>query len=207
LTGTCQRPIIDAGPGLNFFSINRERLLIGTLGPLSAPECVRDEVRRKAARDARFRASEKVLSKLSEKWLHWLPDDATAQLASTVHRISGMPIADRLLQSKDLGETMVVAHAVVAAEAGADVTVLIDEHDGAALATAEARRLDRQRIQGHKAGSITLINTVTVLEKAAGSIHIPDRNEMRDIYTRMRGLDDGLVPIERTPLLDQQLWT
>lgn len=27
---TTQRPIIDAGPGLNFLSINRERLLIGT---------------------------------------------------------------------------------------------------------------------------------------------------------------------------------
>jgi hypothetical protein len=29
------RPIIDAGPGLNFLSINKERLLIGVLGPLS----------------------------------------------------------------------------------------------------------------------------------------------------------------------------
>ena len=32
------KPIIDAGPGLNFLSINRERLLIAVLGPLSAPE-------------------------------------------------------------------------------------------------------------------------------------------------------------------------
>jgi hypothetical protein len=31
------RPIIDAGPGLNFLSINKERLLIATLGQLSAP--------------------------------------------------------------------------------------------------------------------------------------------------------------------------
>jgi hypothetical protein len=28
-----QRPIIDAGPSLNFLSINKERLLIGVLGP------------------------------------------------------------------------------------------------------------------------------------------------------------------------------
>jgi hypothetical protein len=34
------RPIIDAGPGLNFLSINKERLLIAILGPLSAPETV-----------------------------------------------------------------------------------------------------------------------------------------------------------------------
>jgi hypothetical protein len=31
------RPIIDAGPGLNFLSINKERLLIAMLGQLSAP--------------------------------------------------------------------------------------------------------------------------------------------------------------------------
>jgi hypothetical protein len=32
------RPIIDAGPGLNFLSVNKERLLISVLGQLSAPE-------------------------------------------------------------------------------------------------------------------------------------------------------------------------
>jgi hypothetical protein len=37
---TTQRPIIDAGPSLNFLSINKERLLIGMLGRLSAPAAV-----------------------------------------------------------------------------------------------------------------------------------------------------------------------
>jgi hypothetical protein len=41
------RPIIDAGPGLNFLSINKERLLIAILGPFSAPETVQGEVLRK----------------------------------------------------------------------------------------------------------------------------------------------------------------
>lgn len=45
------RPIIDAGPGLNFLSLNRERLLISVLGPFSAPETVQDEVFRKSAHD------------------------------------------------------------------------------------------------------------------------------------------------------------
>lgn len=43
------RPIIDAGPGLNFRSINQERLLISVLGRLSAPEAMQDEVFRKAS--------------------------------------------------------------------------------------------------------------------------------------------------------------
>ena len=51
------RPIIDAGPGLNFLSANKERLLIAVLGPLSAPETVQDEVLRKSAQDVRFRAA------------------------------------------------------------------------------------------------------------------------------------------------------
>lgn len=44
-------PIIDAGPALNFLSINKERLLIGVLGRLSAPEIVQDEVFRKSRQD------------------------------------------------------------------------------------------------------------------------------------------------------------
>jgi hypothetical protein len=44
------RPIIDAGPGLNFLSANKERLLIAALGPLSAPETVQSEVLRKSQR-------------------------------------------------------------------------------------------------------------------------------------------------------------
>jgi hypothetical protein len=56
-------PIIDAGPGLNFLSVNKERLLIAVLGPLSAPETVRDEVLRKSRQDDRFRAAGTVWRK------------------------------------------------------------------------------------------------------------------------------------------------
>lgn len=51
-------PIIDAGPGLNFFSINKERLLIGILGHLSAPETVQNEVFRKSRQDVPLRSGE-----------------------------------------------------------------------------------------------------------------------------------------------------
>jgi hypothetical protein len=145
------RPIIDAGPGLNFLSINKERLLFGTLGPLSAPETVRDEVLRKSRQDKRFSAAEKVWRKLPERLMQILPDDQTPELAVAVHRISGLPFNDRLQHSRDLGEAMVVAHAVVAAEAGDTVTVLIDDGQGARLATAEINRL--RRIRGQVLGS------------------------------------------------------
>lgn len=55
-------------------------------------------------------------------------------------------------------------------------------------------------------GSIRLIGTLTVLERAAGSRHLPYRDEMRDLYSRLRGLDDGLPPLKDTPLMSLPCW-
>ena len=60
-----QRPIIDAGPGLNFLSIKQERLLIAMLGRLSAPATVGAEVLRKAAQDQRFRPAATAWKRLT----------------------------------------------------------------------------------------------------------------------------------------------
>jgi hypothetical protein len=114
---------------------------------------------------------------------------------------------ERLKHPKDLGETMVIAHAVVAAEAGETVTVLIDDGPGARIATSEISRLQRLCSHGRAVGSIRLASTLTVLERAAGGQHIPDKATMRDIYKRLRGLDDGLPPVETTNLLSSALWS
>src|SRR5262245_41228044 len=98
------RPIIDAGPSLNFLSINKERLLIGVLGPLAAPETVQAEVFRKSGADARFRPAAKVWRKLVPQWIQVLSDDETPQLAAVVHRVTRQPMAERQRHSKDLGE-------------------------------------------------------------------------------------------------------
>ncbi|MFT7839554.1 hypothetical protein Q5530_25710 [Saccharothrix sp. BKS2] len=201
------RPIIDAGPGLNFLSINKERLLIGVLGRLSAPEAVQEEVLRKSRQDVRFRAAEKIWQKLTPNWVEILSDDQTPELAAVVHRITSQTMEQRLEHSKDLGETMVIAHAVVAAESGETVTVLIDDGSGARIATSEIRRLERRRAGGHAAGSIRLVSTLTVLGRAAGGQHIPDKAAMQGIYERLRRLDDGLPPITTTDLLSSGLWT
>jgi hypothetical protein len=201
------RPIIDAGPALNFFSVNRERLLLATLGPISVPETVQDEVLRKARADARFHAAERVWRKLPARLLEILPDDATPELAAVINRITGLPMAERARQGKDLGELMVIAHAVVAAETGQTATVLIDDGQGTRLATSEIQRLDRLRQSGRPVGVVKLIGTHTVLERAAGSKHLPDRATMREIYGRLRACDDGLLPIERTRLLAHDLWS
>ena len=100
---------------------------------------------------------------------------------------------------------MVIVHAVVKAEGG-DVYVPVDDGGGRKLAGSEARRLDRLRRAGRKVGAIWLVGTVTVLEKAAGSEYLPDRGAMRDLYQRLRGLDDGLPPLDVTGLMDLPCW-
>lgn len=158
-------PIIDAGPGLNFPSANKERPLIAVLGPLSAPETVQDEILRKSAQDTRFRAAATTWRKLTPRWIEILSDDATPELAAVVQRISGLPIDERMTQSKDVGETMVIAHTVVAAESGQTVTVLIDDGPGARIATLEISRLERLRSSGRPVGSVLPASTLTVLER------------------------------------------
>ncbi|WP_198285935.1 hypothetical protein [Saccharomonospora marina] len=51
------------------------------------------------------------------------------------------------------------------------------------------------------------MSTMTVLARAAGGEHVPDRAAMRDSYKRLRELDDGLPPIETTDLLSSTHWS
>jgi len=200
------RPIIDAGPGLNFFSVNKGRLLFSVLGALSMPETVHQEMLSKAHRDERFAPAATVLKKLPLTLLEVLPDDATSPLCDAVGRIGNLPMEQRIHHPKDLGEMMVIAHAVVVAEAGADVLVLIDDGGGRRLADVEIRRLQRKQQAGEAVGNIGLISSLTVLERAAGGEYLPGRAELRALYARLRGLDDGLPPIESTGLLSLRCW-
>lgn len=63
-----RRPMMDAGPGINFFSLNKERLLFATVGALSVPEIVHEEIRNKAHQEQRFAAAGRVPAKLPEEY-------------------------------------------------------------------------------------------------------------------------------------------
>lgn len=84
--------------------------------------------------------------------------------------------------------------------------MLIDDGRGALQATAEINRLQRMRAAGRDVGSIRLIGTLTVLERAAGGKYLPDKAAMRDVYRRLRELDDGLPPINSTRLMAPSVW-
>ncbi|WP_112249020.1 PIN domain-containing protein [Kribbella monticola] len=199
--------IVDAGPALNFFSINAERLLIDAIGKIAVPETVAGEIKGKARQDPRFRVAADVWAKLERTaWLEVLSDDATPELAAAVQRISKVPMAERVTRAKDLGEIMVLGHAAVRAEGGTDVVVLIDDGRGAELAALESARLLRLQRLGRPVGSLSLMNTHAVLERAAGRRYLPDQRTMRQIYDRLRRCDDGLVDIKQTDLLSKRIW-
>lgn len=200
------RPIMDAGPGINFLSLHQERLLFSALGALCVPEVVREEIVRKAVQDQRFAAAAVVLAKLPDRLLHVLPDDVSDDLSAAVQSICGMPLEQRTRISKDLGEIMVIAHAVVAAETGDDITVLIDDRGGRDIAARQAQRLNRMREQGRTVGRLSVLGTPTVLERAAGGQYLPDRSMMRSLYDRLRALDDGLPPLDSTNLMSLSCW-
>lgn len=200
------RPIIDAGPALNFLAINKERVLTSVVGRISTPESVENEVLEKSRTDPRFRPVAHVWARMRTNWIELLNDDETPELDAAVHRMTNLPMAERKTKAKDLGEVMVVAHAVVKAEAGERVIVIIDDQAGALIATAEKRRLERLR-QHRPVGSIMIVNTVAILQKAAGGNYLPDKTAMREVYTKLRGCDDGLPPIAMTPLLSPSVWS
>ena len=199
-------PIVDAGPALNFFAAGQERLLFACIGGIRVPESVRDEILGKAAADQRFRNAQRVVSRLPDHLWQVLSDTVTDDLNQVIYRLDRMPMNERLRNRRDLGETMVIAHAVVAAQSGQDVWILIDEIRGSEVATGEKRRLERMRQNGAPVGSLKIISTIQVLKVAVTRTVIENRGVMRKVYGQLKALDDGLPPIEQTDLLSKALW-
>lgn len=200
------RVIIDAGPVLNFFSINKERVLTEVVGRLSVPETVQKEVYRKAETDKRFERVKLTFDKTLGGYIDILSEKFDDELVQTFERISGSRFQKRLKQPKNLGELMAITFAVDHAESGTLVYLIIDDQDGVRLARKEERRLDRLRKAGKSVGRIYILGTCSVLEKAAGGRSIPDKKEMQKIYSRLRAQDDGLPPIRQTNLLKPICW-
>jgi len=113
------RVIIDAGPVLNFFSINKERVLTEVVGRLSVPETVQKEVYRKAETDKRFERVKLTFDKALGGYIDILSENFDDELVQTFERISGSRFQKRLKQPKNLGELMAITFAVDHAESGA----------------------------------------------------------------------------------------
>jgi hypothetical protein len=108
------------------------------------------------------------------------PEDKS--LVRQVERVAGIPMVRRVKEPKDLGETLVLAHALRMTAEGQSVVVLIDESEGTKKA----------RMYGLK-----ILTTVGVLAAAAGYGLIQDRREMQTRYESIAEYDDGLPGWDR----------
>ena len=179
--------IIDAGPALTFMAAGQRKLLLEVVdrrgNQLQTPEAVVEEVTRKAAQQKRFAGCDAELAGLIARGkVKLLLDDITDDvLTKQVRRITGVGTAIRLGESKDLGETMVIAHALKQKAAGIEVRVFIDEWRGQKVAVDKG---------------LKVVSTESILIGAISLQLIADRGEMRKVYGRLREFDDGLVHID-----------
>lgn len=193
--------ILDAGPCITFCAAAKHNLLINVLqrgsNELHVPDVVNDEVSKRGSNNKIFPPA----TVPNWQWLvnqHGIAildssvsaEDAD-ELSEAVKKLSGTPLAERLTDGKDLGELMVIAHAMVRRDRGEQVFVVIDEYRGQLLAG--------------KFG-ITVLDTAWILSSAVKRGLIADRSEMRKIYDKLRQYDLGLVDISQTELLGKSLW-
>lgn len=182
--------IIDAGPALNFLAAGEQDLLCDVIDlrerTLLMPQTVHDEIHNKAERanGARFSACPGRLTSLLEaQRIQMLSDDPEDKnLVRQVERVAGIPMIRRVKEPKDLGETLVLAHALRMTADGQSVVVLIDESEGTKKA----------RMYGLK-----VLTTVGVLVAAAGYGLVQDRGEMQSRYESIAQYDDGLPGWDR----------
>lgn len=184
MTGA-SRVVIDTGPALSFIAAGFQDLLAEVIAQksalLCAPQAVAEEVHVKADQRQRFNSSHaRIFDAMTRNGkISILPDSIEdPQLAEATNDVAKMPIAKRLLTSKDLGETMVLAHALkIRRHSTQTVIVLIDEVEGQKRATQLG---------------ISLTSTVGILKQSAQLGLVSDRGEMRNTYSKIAEFDDGL---------------
>lgn len=176
--------VIDAGPALCFLAAGYQDLLCSAVEirnrRLLMPQTVRGEVhgRARGRKGRPFRQGPDRLQGLIKAGrIDVLPDDVEdLDLVRHLEAVAGIPMVARLTDTDDLGEEIVIAHALKLREQGQDVVVLIDDKGG------------ERKAKQHQLRSIT---TVGVLKTCAVEGLVTTRGEMREIWERIAPLDDG----------------
>ena len=163
------------------------------------PREVANEIEDKSGEDPRFSRAKSLLGGMTRQGLFKIleADESDEELFKAIKIVSpGPPSQLMVRRRKDLGETMVVAHAIKLREQGHTVAVVIDDRGGRSMASR----------YGFK-----FIGTVRILAVAASS-GLVTRAENKAIYERLRpssgapGLDDGLPHWTLTGLDKKELY-
>jgi predicted nucleic acid-binding protein len=196
--------VLDTGPLLNFLSIGQGNLMHQVLGPrferVLMPREVVNEIEDKSLEDSRFARANPVLGGMLRQGLfEVLESDADSDMAlvTALKFVSRLPPSALLVRrAKDLGETLVVAHAIKLRDEGNTVILVIDDRGGQALAAKHKFRI---------------MTTPRILATAA-SEGLVNRADMKKIYERLRPsngskpMDDGLPHWQNSGLDDKKLY-
>ncbi|MFK4637267.1 PIN domain-containing protein [Paenarthrobacter histidinolovorans] len=196
-----QITILDAGPCITFCAAAKHALLVEVLqrgsNQLHVPDVVDGEITNRGSNRRDFPAATVPNWQwlVSHDHIGIMDSQVSAEdlnaLSEAVVKLTGTPLAQRLMESRDLGEVLVIAHAMVRKGRGEDVYVVIDEYRGQKLAS--------------KFG-LKIIDTPWILSSAVRRGLIADRGEMRKVYDALRQYDAGLIHIDQTRLLGKPLW-
>ena len=196
--------ILDTGPCLNFLAVNQGHLLRQVLeakyDSLLVPREVATEISDKSAEVKKFARAAPIFSGMVRaSIIEILESDAEndAALVQAIKVVSKLPPSQLLTRRrKDLGETMVVAHAIKLRAAGYEVTLVIDDGGGRRLAAKH---------------DFPTMGTVRILATAA-NMGLANRAEMKKIYERLRPsgggepMDDGLPHWQISGLDERRLY-
>ncbi|MEV0583163.1 hypothetical protein [Nonomuraea sp. NPDC050310] len=185
--------VLDAVICVHFVGANLHPLLIDVLTKaglvLLVPHEVCEEV---AGKDGKYPGLRQRWARLAASGrIEVLPalELATAapRVVEVIEEIRGLDLEQAVRARRDLGEVVVVAHSVHLAELGHEVIAALDDQEGQRLA---AR------------WNIPVLSIEDVLTLAIELGHFPSIAELRRGYARLRAFGDGLVPLEKTSLVE-----
>ncbi|BBA99432.1 hypothetical protein RVR_6046 [Actinacidiphila reveromycinica] len=190
-TGLDSLCVLDAVICVHFVGANLQRLLVDVLRTarlvLLVPEEVHQEVLGKSRKYGSIEVPWRRL--VASECVRVLPALRAAavspRLVEVFEEIRGLQFEQALRRPKDLGEAVVIAHAVDLAERGHEVYVAIDDQDGQATSA----RYD-----------LTVLTIENVLQLAVLQGRFPTDGDLRKAYARLRSYGDGLVDFGLTDL-------
>ncbi|MCF2526288.1 hypothetical protein [Yinghuangia soli] len=190
--------VLDAVICVHFVGANLHGLLIDVLAAVQLVVLVPEEVVGEVAGKGRkYRGLEQRWKRLvASRHVRVLPrvELATgfARVIEVIEDIRETDLEQAVRQHRDLGEVVVVAHAVHLAEQGVDVKVLIDDHGG-------------QRLAARWGLEVLAIEDILTMAVELG--FFPNAADLVGAYAKLRAFGDGMLPFEKSGLKETHaLW-
>ncbi|MCW2938208.1 MAG: hypothetical protein JWN00_1193 [Actinomycetia bacterium] len=185
--------VLDAVVCVHFAGANLQRILIDVLRRsglvLLVPQEVCDEI---AGKESKYPGLKQRWARLeASQYIRVLPrldaETTPRRVIEVIEHIRDIGLESAVRARKDLGEVVVVAYCVHFADQGHEVMALIDDQEGRLLAAS---------------WQVPVLTIENVLTLAIHLGHFRARSDLQKAYARLREYGDGLLPLEKSGLLE-----